>query len=292
MKVHFYNSRTIFLSSKRGSRMLTLHTIVNDSLLIQDHFWNGNSENINKLNQSLDIIKSKSKGNKIYIINRDPFDMISSGLWNIFEFMLTKPEHPPTLEHIRKDFKSTDEFHWLNQFMYLTASKQNTGNNYAGKTIKDNIPQQKLLKLLNTHVEVFNNNGIQFINTFKTDDHLVTSQGLIKHIYESLDNCIIVDLKYDGNLLNFLGFNFSDEENNSIKNLTSQKQGKLFYKMFLEYVLTQNINSVINGFKHIYGKCSAVRNSSLVKINKNDEIINHVNNEVKIYNELKQYTIS
>lgn len=292
MKANFYNNRTIFYSSKRGSRMINFHTIVNDSLNIEDLFWNGKSEDINNLNKSLDIVKSKSKGNKVYIINRDPFDMISSGLWNIFEFMLTRPEHPPTLEHIRKDFKSTDVFHWLNQFMYLTATKNNTGNNYSGKTIKDNIPQQKLLKLLNTHVEVFNNNRIHFVNIFKSDDHLVTSQGLIKHIYESLNNCIIVDLKYNGNLLNFLGFNFSDEENNSIKNLTSQKQGKLFYKMFLEYMLTQNINSVINGFKDIYGKCSAVRNSSLVKINKNDEIINHVNNEVKIYNELKQYTIS
>lgn len=292
MKAHFYNNRTIFFSSKRGSRMLNLHTSENDSLIVHDCFWNGISEDIIDLNKSLNIVKSKSDGNKIYIINRDPFDMISSGLWNIFEFMFTKPELSPTLENIRKDFKSADYFHWLNQFMYLTATKKNTYNNYSGKTIKDNIPQQKLLKLLNIHVEVFNNNGIQFLNTFQSDDHLVTSQGLIKHIYESLDNCDIVDLKYDGNLLKFLGFNFSDEENNSIKNLTSQKQGKLFYKMFLEYMLTQNINSVINGFKDIYGKCSAVRNSSLVKIHKNDEIINHVNNEVKIYNELKQYTIS
>lgn len=292
MKANFYNNRTIFFSSKRGSRMLNLHTSENDSLIVQDCFWNGISEDIIDLNKSLNIVKSKSDGNKIYIINRDPFDMISSGLWNVFEFMFTKPELSPTLENIRKDFKSADYFHWLNQFMYLTATKKNTYNNYSGKTIKDNIPQQKLLKLLNIHVEVFNNNGIQFLNTFQSDDHLVTSQGLIKHIYESLDNCDIVDLKYDGNLLKFLGFNFSDEENNSIKNLTSQKQGKLFYKMFLEYMLTQNINSVINGFKDIYGKCSAVRNSSLVKIHKNDEIINHVNNEVKIYNELKQYTIS
>lgn len=291
MKVRFYNNKTIIYSSKRGSRMIH-HTIEFDSLFINDLFWNGVSNDINNLNELLDILKFKSKGNKVYIINRDPFDMISSGFWNIFEFILTKPEHSPALEHIRKDFKSTDEFHWLNQFMYLTASKHNTDNNYFGKTIKDNIPQEKLLKILNTHVEVFNNSGIQLINAFKTDNHLITCQGLVKHIYESLDNCIIVDLKYDGNLLNFLGFNFSDEENNSIKNLTSQKQGKLFYKMFLEYMLTQNINSVINGFKDIYGKCSVVRNSSLVKINKNDEIINHVNNEVKIHNELKQYTIS
>ena len=280
--------------------MIDFHTSENDSLSVQDCFWNGISEDIIDLNKSLDISKSKSDGNKTYRINRDPIDMISSGLWNIFEFMFTKHRTSgmgpfstsPTLENIRKDFKSADYYHWLNEFMYLTATKKNTYNNYSGKTIKDNIPQQKLLKLLNIHVEVFNNNGIRFLNTFQSDDHLITSQGLIKHIYESLDNCDIVDLKYDGNLLKFLGFNFSNEENNSIKNLSSQKQGKLFYKMFLEYMLTQNINSVINGFKDIYGKCSAVRNSSLVKIHKNDEIINHVNNEVKIYNELKQYTIS
>jgi hypothetical protein len=266
-----YKDKVIVIGAKRGSRLFRQEVeeplsktrlpysgkdISSWSESVRKNFFNG----------------FELQNTKVYLLNRNPIGHISSGLWNWFE-VLTRNDN------FLGDYKD--------KFIYVTSTKESTDVNDASIRLKDEISQLELLDILNLHIDWYNKNREGFIGdaTF-ADAHLNTDQLKIKLLTKYLD-VEVVDIEKVPNLLQHLGFGYNDKFNNYHRSRFSQKQTKLFYSMFLEYMLTQTSQCIIDGFKEIYGKCSVIRGSSLHRIDKDTTLINHVKREVNLYEEIK-----
>tara|TARA_Y100000389_G_C17446014_1_gene511646 strand:+ start:745 stop:1569 length:825 start_codon:yes stop_codon:yes gene_type:complete len=266
-----YKDKVIITSAKRGTRLFgheinEPHTrrlitysckeIYSWSESVRKNFFNGFG----------------LQNTKVYLLNRNPIGHIASGLWNWFEVLS------------REDNFLGD---YTDKFMYVTSTKHSPDVNNATSRLNEEISQLELLDILNRHIDWYNNNRERLVeNCLHNDYHLNTDQLKIKLLTKYL-NVEVVDIEKVPNLLQHLGFDYSDKFNNYHRSRFSQKQSKLFYSMFLEYMLTQKPQCIIDGFKNIYGKCSVVRGSSLHRIDKDIPLINHINNEVNLYEEMK-----
>ena len=266
-KFNIYKDKVVITSAKRGSRLFTqeIPEPINKILFIDKGetiaSW---SETFRKnLFNRLDFLNTK-----IYLLNRNPIGHISSGLWNWFEIQTSK-------DNFLGDYKD--------RFIYITATKESKDVNYTSIRLKDEISQLELLVILNLHIDWYNKNREGLIrDVIGNDGHLNTDQLKIQYLKNYLD-VEVVDIEKVPNLLQHLGFDYDDTFNNHHRGRFSQKQSKLFYSMFLQYMLTQNPQCIIDGFKNIYGKCSVIRSSSLHKIDKDTTLINHIDKEVKLY---------
>lgn len=266
-KFNIYKDKVVITSAKRGSRLFTqeIPEPINKILFIDKGetiaSW---SETFRKnLFNRLDFLNTK-----IYLLNRNPIGHISSGLWNWFEIQTSK-------DNFLGDYKD--------RFIYITATKESKDVNDTSIRLKDEISQLELLDILNLHIDWYNKNREGLIrDVMGNDGHLNTDQLKIQYLKNYLD-VEVVDIEKVPNLLQHLGFDYDDTFNNYHRGRFSQKQSKLFYSMFLQYMLTQNPQCIIDGFKNIYGKCSVIRSSSLHKIDKDTTLINHIDKEVKLY---------
>ena len=266
-----YKDKVVIISAKRGSRLFKQE--VEEPLSKTILSYSGNdiaswSESVRKnFFNGFEL-----QNTKVYLLNRNPIGHISSGLWNWFETLTRK-------DNFLGDYKD--------KFIYVTSTKESTDVNDASVKLKDEISQLELLDILNLHIDWYNKNKEVLIgDVIGNDYHLNTDQLKIKLLTKYLD-VEVVDIEKVPNLLQHLGFGYNDKFNNYHRSRFSQKQSKLFYSMFLEYMLTQTPQCIIDGFKKIYGKCSVVRGSSLHRIDKDITLINHIKREVNLYEEIK-----
>lgn len=268
-----YKNKVIILSAKRGSRLFS-HEIEKPDNTIKLPFTSKELSSYSERDRKniFNDLYNLFPNTKVYLLNRNPIGHISSGLWNWFEAYTRK-------FNFLGDYKD--------RFIYLTTNKQDTAVNDASIKLKDEISQLELLDILNLHINWYNKNRKVLIDEIIGNDvHLYTDQLKQNYISSYLD-VEVVDIEKVPNLLQHLGFDYDDKFNNLHRGRFSQKQSKLFYSMFLEYMLTQKPQCIIDGFKNIYGKCSVIRGSSLNKIDKDISLISHVNKEVLMYNGIK-----
>jgi hypothetical protein len=266
-----YKDKVVIISSKRGSRLFKQE--VEEPLSKTTLFYSG--KDISSWSESFRkkfFNGFELQNTKVYLLNRNPIGHISSGLWNWFEILTRN-------NNFLGDYKD--------KFIYLTSTKESTDVNDASIRLKDEISQLELLDILNLHIDWYNKNREVLVDTIMGGDtHVNTDQLKIKLLTKYLD-AEVVDIEKVPNLLQHLGFGYNNKFNNYHRGRFSQKQSKLFYSMFLEYMLTQTPQCIIDGFKEIYGKCSVIRGSSLHRIVKDTALINHVKKEVNLYNEIK-----
>ena len=291
MVTYVYRDKIILAQAKRGSRLLRIHT-----LPLENYICNNlgpkmrHSQNVNiTIDGFFELLKNSNK--QILCINRNPISHITSGLWNTLEFEYDRGKDFKTeiLNYIQDKQNNRNEgiqFEIFNKFFYVSVDPADTYKNVRNTKLYEVLSESELLNILNFHIIYFNKFTDFFINSFATDPHLNPNQSFILEILKQT-KCKIVDMDDSKNLLSKLGFLFSDAENERVKNLYSQRASKQFYSIFLNYMLDGDVQKVINSFKDMYGKCSVVSNSTLVKIKKCDEIINFINEEVKLYNEIK-----
>lgn len=280
MRCFVYSDKAIITGAKRASRLIALNTIPIDVIRL----WEGDLLNMGLISKNVKKVQSISKNKKIYLLNREPLGHIKSGLVNIFEKANSGVHSPFESDMVRLN-NSALQHTWVN-LIYISANKDNFENNFKTNKLKDDISEDELLNLLNWFVDLYNNKLDDFYLYFMADVHTSPKQHLIKQMKDSID-CEVVDIEEHDNLLKYIGFNWSGEDNNAKKSKYSQKEPKLFFDILLDYILTQDKNIVANHFKSIYGKSSIVRGSTLSNIEKNDKILEVLNNEIKIYNELK-----
>lgn len=277
-KFNIYKDKVVITSAKRGSRLFTQEipqpinqlnflykgeTIASWSETFRKNLFNRLGYRKYTSNVIINFLNTK-----IYLLNRNPIGHISSGLWNWFEIQTSK-------DNFLGDYKD--------RFIYITATKESKDVNDTSIRLKDEISQLELLDILNLHIDWYNKNREGLIrDVMGNDGHLNTDQLKIQYLKNYLD-VEVVDIEKVPNLLQHLGFDYDDTFNNYHRGRFSQKQSKLFYSMFLQYMLTQNPQCIIDGFKNIYGKCSVIRSSSLHKIDKDTTLINHIDKEVKLY---------
>ena len=280
MRCFVYSDKAIITGAKRASRLIDKNTIPIDVI----QMWEGEVLNIQLSSESVKKVQSISKSKKIYLLNREPLGHIKSGLVNIFEKASVGFRNAFTSDMVRLNSSYLQDT-WV-KLIYLSANKDNFENNFKTNKLKDDISEDELLNLLNWFVDLYNNKLDDFYSYFTGDEHTSPKQHLIKQMKDSID-CELVDIEEQDNLLKYIGFNWTDGHNKAKKSEYSQKEPKLLFDILLDYILTQNKNIVANHFKSIYGKSSVVRGSTLSNIKKNDKILEVLNNEIKIYNELK-----
>lgn len=276
MLVLFYNNKVILSHAKRGSRMLTRHTMFNDVYQID-------------ITHPKEVVfdKIQKSNKKIYCLNRNPISHISSGIWNTLEPAYSKGEESILHKTFQRYGSVDSEFDYklIDKLLYVSSNSNRPDINEVSN-IEEKISQSDMLRLLNFFIFFYNQNHTQLESAFKSDGHVYPNQSLVKECVEEF-GCELVDIEEVDNLLSYLGFNFNDSENQKIKNLYSQQAPKKFFRMYLDYILHGDIQEVINHFKDIYGRCSVIKNSTLHKIIRYEPIIDFINNEVNIYNELK-----
>jgi len=280
MRCFVYSDKAIITGAKRASRLIEQNTIPIDVIQL----WGGELLNIGLISENVKKVQSISKSKKIYLLNREPLGHIKSGFVNIFEKASTGFQCPFTSDMYRLN-NSALQHTWVN-LIYVSANGDNFEYNFKTNKLKDDIPEDELLGLLNWFVDLYNTKPDDFYLYLIGDAHTSPKHHLIKQMKDLID-CEIVDIERHNNLLKYLGFNWDDEYNKAKKSEYSQKEPKLFFDILLDYILTQDKNIVANHFKSIYGKSSVVRGSTLSNIKKNDKILEVLNNEIKIYNELK-----
>jgi len=276
-----YSDKAIITGAKRASRLIEQNTIPIDVI----ELWGGELLNMGLILENVKKVQSISKSKKIYLLNREPLGHIKSGFVNIFEKASNKGFQSPFASDMYRLINSALQHTWVN-LIYLSANKDNFEYNFKTNKLKDDISEDELLGLLNWFVDLYNTKSDDFYLYLIGDEHTSPKHHLIKQMKDSID-CEIVDIERHDNLLKYLGFDWSDSDNNTKKNTYSQKEPKLFFDILLDYILTQDKNIVANHFKSIYGKSSVVRGSTLINIKKNDKVLEVLNNEIKIYNELK-----
>lgn len=273
MKYKEYNTRIIICSAKRGSRLLKYNTLpINNNFIELDN------------PKFIEEFKKLSKQKKVFIINREPIGHLKSGLVNSCESNYKNPDYPCHKEI--NEMINSELGDYFSKLIYLSADESEFEKNYKDTSIESVISQKGLLGLLNWFVNLYNEKHQKIYQMILDDEHLSSRQDIVKKITELFD-CEVVNMEEQKNLLSYLGFKFSDEENDRLKKRYSQKGPKMFFSMFVDYIMSNDINVVISHFKKIYGKCSVIRGGNLTKVKIQDYFIDYVNNEVKIFNEIK-----
>lgn len=275
MDLLIYDNKVITSECKRGSRTLTQKTLFKNKICYSSEC-------------NMDDLFGIFSNKRLFIINRNPISHISSGLWNVLEYQLK--QDGSTFKSWCNEYLqyySGLNYSLLHRFMYITADTSKPHIHNGNATIIETISQQELLEILNLHIRFYNKHYVDIEKLLKEDPHIYPNQLLVKKFVEEF-KFELVDIEEHNNLLEHLGFNISDAQNKKFKYITSQAATTPLYTMLLNYILTQDIQTIVDGFKQIYGRCSVIRNSSLEKILKYEPTIEHINNEVKIYQELKE----
>jgi hypothetical protein len=275
-----YNNKIIFTHEKRSSRLFLNHTFYNEIIYIKPN---------NKF-ESYHKIKQKSIDKKIYCINRHPIGHISSGLYNHLSWCYVD-KYRRLFNYIKEyDNKSNKDylykllFYTIHPYKLLQEGRRKGTKIY---NIPEIIPIEELVNIFNFHVVLFNTQHKYFEYIFKADPHINPHQNKIIECLDMFD-CELVYMEDTPNILSYLGFNYSDKENNTLKNKFSQKNPKQFYNIFLDYILTQSVDNVVAGFKKIYGDSINIDKSKIEHIIKHKPIIKHINNEISLYNTINQ----
>lgn len=285
MVVSEFLDKVVITSAKRGSRSLQKYTLpLNQTILdisndIQD--------------KDLSFIKELSKNKKVFLINREPISHISSGLVNYTETFMDTGIGWGKCGNVHDEFM---KYLWKNEGMnrfrdiiYASAERNKFHENRVTKELKNIITQKELLSLLNFWIGFINKNYEFFFPLGEHDLHISSVQGITKKIANVIENGEIVDLELQPNLFQYMGFkNINDME---MKSRFSQRIPKQFFKILIEYIYYGNMQYVVDGFKKIYGKCSVIRSGTLKRALPNPYLKEYLDNEIKIYNELKQYPI-
>lgn len=286
MVVSEFLDKVVITSAKRGSRSLHKYTIPLNQTIINI------TDDIES--KDLEFIRELSKTKKVFLINREPISHISSGLVNYTEtFMDTGmgwSECGNVYDELMKFLWENEGRNKFRDIIYASAERNRFDENKVTKELKNIVTQKELLSLLNFWIGFINKNYEYFFPLGNHDLHISSIQGITKKIANVIENGEIVDLELQPNLFQYMGFkNIRDIE---MKSRFSQRIPKQFFKILIEYIYYGNKQYVVDGFKNIYGKCSVIRSGTLKRALPNLYLKEYLDNEIKIYNELKQYPIS